>query len=218
MPEVEIHAELRTEFGKGPARRTRAAGRVPGIVYGHGAETKHITLPGHDLMLALKTQNALLRLEGLPGRATLALPKAIQRDPIKGFIEHVDLIAVRRGEKVTVEIPVRVTGEVFSGGLLDQQLVQLSVEAEATHLPDGVDLDVEGMEIGTVVHAKDIVLPEGTTLATEPEALILHVIAAPTAEQMAEGIGEAAEAEEGAVPAPVPSAEGEAAPGAGQGE
>jgi large subunit ribosomal protein L25 len=218
VPEVEIHAELRTEFGKGPARRTRAAGRVPGIVYGHGAETKHITLPGHDLMLALKTQNALLRLEGLPGRATLALPKAIQRDPIKGFIEHVDLIAVRRGEKVTVEIPVRVTGEVFSGGLLDQQLVQLSVEAEATHLPDGVDLDVEGMEIGTVVHAKDIVLPEGTTLATEPEALILHVIAAPTAEQMAEGIGEAAEAEEGAVPAPVPSAEGEAAPGAGQGE
>jgi large subunit ribosomal protein L25 len=217
VPEVEIHAELRTEFGKGPARRTRAAGRVPGIVYGHGAETKHITLPGHDLMLALKTQNALLRLEGLPGRATLALPKAIQRDPIKGFIEHVDLIAVRRGEKVTVEIPVRVTGEVFSGGLLDQQLVQLSVEAEATHLPDGVDLDVEGMEIGTVVHAKDIVLPEGTTLATEPEALILHVIAAPTAEQMAEGIGEAAEAEEGAVPAPVPSAEGEAAPGAGQG-
>jgi large subunit ribosomal protein L25 len=218
VPEVEIHAELRTEFGKGPARRTRAAGRVPGIVYGHGAETKHITLPGHDLMLALKTQNALLRLEGLPGRATLALPKAIQRDPIKGFIEHVDLIAVRRGEKVTVEIPVRVTGEVFSGGLLDQQLVQLSVEAEATHLPDGVDLDVEGMEIGTAVHAKDIVLPDGTTLATDPEALILHVIAAPTAEQMAEGIGEAAEAEEGEVPAPVPSAEGEAAPGAGQGE
>jgi large subunit ribosomal protein L25 len=220
VPEVEIHAELRTEFGKGPARRTRAAGRVPGIVYGHGAETKHITLPGHDLMLALKTQNALLRLEGLPGRATLALPKAIQRDPIKGFIEHVDLIAVRRGEKVTVEIPVRVTGEVFSGGLLDQQLVQISVEAEATHLPDGVDLDVEGMEVGTVVHAKDIVLPDGTTLATDPETLILHVTAAPTAEQMAGELGEAAEAEaeEGEVPARVPPAEGEAAGGAGQGE
>jgi large subunit ribosomal protein L25 len=218
VPEVEIHAELRTEFGKGPARRTRAAGRVPGIVYGHGAETKHITLPGHDLMLALKTPNALLRLEGLPGRASLALPKAIQRDPIKGFIEHVDLIAVRRGEKVTVDITVRVSGEVFSGGLLDQQLVQISVEAEATHLPDGVDIDVEGMEIGTAVHAKDIVLPEGTTLATDPEALILHVTAAPTAEQMAGEIGEAAEAEEGEVPARVPSAEGEAAPEAGQGE
>ena len=220
MPEVEIHAELRTEFGKGPARRTRRAGRVPGIVYGHGAETKHITLPGPDLMLALKTPNALLRLEGLPGRASLALPKAIQRDPIKGFIEHVDLIVVRRGEKVTVEIPVRVTGEVFSGGLLDQQLVQLSVEAEATHLPDGVDLDVEGREIGTAVHAKDIVLPEGATLATDPEALILHVIAAPTAEAIAEEIGEAAEAEaeEGEVPAPVPSAEGGAEAEAGQSE
>jgi large subunit ribosomal protein L25 len=218
VPEVEIHAELRTEFGKGPARRTRLAGRVPGIVYGHGAETKHITLPGHDLMLALKTPNALLRLEGLPGRASLALPKAVQRDPIKGFIEHVDLIAVRHGEKVTVEIPVRVSGEVFSGGLLDQQLVQISVEAEATHLPDGVDLDVEGMEIGTVVHAKDIVLPEGTTLATDPEALILHVTAAPTAEQMAGEIGEAVEAEEGEVPAPVPSAAGEAAAEAGQSE
>ena len=153
MPEVRIEAEPRTEFGKGASRRIRRAGRVPGVMYGHGAENRHFTLPEHDLMIALKTPNVLIRIEGL-GRATLALPKAVQRDAIKGDIEHVDLIEVRRGEKVTVEIPVRVSGNVFPGGLLNQQLVQIAVEAEATHLPDGVDVDVEGMEIGTAVHAR----------------------------------------------------------------
>jgi large subunit ribosomal protein L25 len=186
VPEVRIKAEPRTEFGKGPSRRIRRAGRVPGVMYGHGAESRHFTLPEHDLMIALKTPNVLIRLEGL-GRATLALPKAVQRDAIKGDIEHVDLIEVRSGEKVTVEIPIRVSGDVYSGGLLDQQLVQLSVEAEATHLPDGVDVDVEGMEIGTSVHAKDIALPSGTTLVTDPEALVLHV----TAQQVAD-LGESA--------------------------
>lgn len=213
MPEVRIEAELRTEFGKGAARRTRRAGRVPAVMYGHGAQARHLSLPEHDLMLALKTPNALLRIEGLPGRAGLALPKAVQRDPIKGAIEHVDLIEVRRGEKVTVEIPVRVTGEVFPGGLLDQQMVQIAVEAEATHLPDGIDVDVEGMEIGTSVHAKDLALPEGTTLQGEPEALVLHVLAAPTAQQieadLGEAVPEAAEAAE--VPAP-PAAPEPAAP------
>src|SRR5215831_7592482 len=121
-------------------------------------------------MLALKTPNDLLRIEGLPGRAGLALPKAVQRHPIKGVIEHVDLIEVRRGEKVTIEIPVRVSGEVFSGGLLNQQMVQVAVEAEATNIPSGVDVDVEGMEIGTAVHAKDLVLPEGATLQVDPDA------------------------------------------------
>ena len=192
MPEVRIEAELRTEFGKGAARRTRRAGRVPAVIYGHGAQARHLSLPEHELMLALKTPNALLRLEGLPGRSGLALPKAVQRDPIKGVIEHVDLIEVRRGEKVTVDIPVRVTGEVFSGGLLDQQLVQIAVEAEATHIPDGVDVDVEGMQIGAAVHAKDLALPEGTTLQVDPEALVLHVLAAPTAEQIEAELGEAA--------------------------
>jgi large subunit ribosomal protein L25 len=190
VPEVTIEAELRTEFGKGAARRTRRTGRVPGVVYGHGAETKHVTLPGHELMLALKTQNALIRLNGLKGGSTLALPKAIQRDAIKGFIEHVDLIEVRRGEKVTVEISIRTTGDVYPGGLLDQQLVQLAVEAEATNLPDGIDVDVTGMEIGTSVHARDLVLPTGTSLVTDPEALVLHVLAAPTAEQIEAEIGE----------------------------
>ena len=192
MPEVRIEAELRNEFGKGAARRTRRAGRVPAVIYGHGAEARHLSLPEHELMLALKTPNALLRIEGLPGRSGLALPKAVQRHPIKGVIEHVDLIEVRRGEKVTVVIPVRVSGEVFSGGLLDQQLVQVAVEAEATNIPTGVDVNVEGMEIGAAVHAKDLALPEGATLQVDPDALVLHVLAAPTAEQIEAELGEAA--------------------------
>jgi large subunit ribosomal protein L25 len=202
VPEVRIQAEPRTEFGKGAARRTRRAGRIPAVIYGHGAEARHLSLPEHELMLALKTPNVLIRLEGL-GKAGLALPKAVQRDPLKGSIEHVDLIEVRRGEKVTVEIPVRVTGDVFSGGLLDQQLVTIAIEAEATHIPDGVDVDVAGMETGTAVHAKDLVLPGGTTLVTDPEALVLHVVE-PAAEVAAEA---AAEGEE--VPAPVEPAEAE---------
>jgi large subunit ribosomal protein L25 len=197
VPEVRIKAEPRTEFGKGAARRTRRAGRVPAVIYGHGSPARHLSLPEHELMLALKTPNALFRLEGL-GRAGLALPKAVQRDPIRGVIEHVDLIEVRRGEKVTVDIPVRVTGEVFSGGLLDQQMIQIAVEAEATNIPQGIEVDVEGMEIGTAVHAKDLALPEGTTLQVDPEALVLHVLAAPTAEQIEADLGEAApEAPEG---------------------
>ena len=209
MPEVRIAAELRTEFGKGAARRTRRAGRVPAVIYGHGAEVRHLSLPGHELMLALKTPNALIRLEGLPGRAGLALPKAVQRDPLRGFIEHVDLIEVRRGEKVTVEIPIRVTGEVFPGGMLDQQLVQIPVEAEATHLPDGIDVDVTGMEVGTALHAKDLALPEGSTLQVDPETLVLHVLAERTQEQVEAELGEAAPeaAEEAEVPEPVAPAE-----------
>jgi large subunit ribosomal protein L25 len=202
VPEVRIEAEPRTEFGKGPSRSIRRAGRVPAVMYGHGAENRHFSLPEHDLMIALKTPNALIRLEGL-GRATLALPKAVQRDAIKGDIEHVDLIEVRSGEKVIVEIPVRVSGDVFSGGLLDQQLVQIAVEAEATHLPDGVDVDVEGMEVGTAVHARDIALPEGATLVTDPDALVLHVKTQQTAD-LGESATEAT-AEAAAVPAPVES-------------
>jgi large subunit ribosomal protein L25 len=191
VPEVRIKAEPRTEFGKGAARAARREGRVPGVIYGHGAENRHFTLPEHELMIALKTPNVLIRVEGL-GKATLALPKAVQRHAIKGAVEHVDLIEVRSGEKVTVEIPVRVRGEVFSGGLLDQQLVQITVEAEATHLPDGVDIDVEGMEVGTAVHAKDIALPSGTTLVIDGDALVLHVLAAPTAEEIEADLGETA--------------------------
>ena len=204
MPEVRIEAEPRTEFGKGASRRTRRAGRVPAVMYGHGADNRHFSLPEHDLMIALKTPNVLIRLEGL-GTAMLALPKAVQRSAIKGEVEHVDLIEVRSGETVTVEIPVRVSGNVFPGGLLDQQLVQIAVEAEATHLPNGVDVDVEGMEVGTSGHASDIALPDGTTLVSDPEALVLHVIGAPTVD-----LGETEAAEGEAAEGEVPEAPGAA--------
>jgi large subunit ribosomal protein L25 len=196
VSEVRIAAEPRTEFGKGPARRARRAGKVPAVLYGHGTDPKHITLPGHELMLALKTPNVLLRVEGLGDGAELALPKDVQRDPLKGFLEHVDLLVVKRGEKVTVEVPVQVTGEIAPGGMLDQQLVQIALEAEATHLPGAVEVDVEGLEIGTQVLAKDLKLPAGATLGADEEALVLHVVAAPTAEQI-----EAATTGEGEAPA-----------------
>jgi large subunit ribosomal protein L25 len=131
----------------------------------------------------------LIRIDGLEGGSELALPKAVQRDPIQGTVEHVDLILVRSGEKVTVEIPINVTGEVAPDGMLDQQLVQISLEAEATNIPPGVDVDVEGMAIGAAVHASDLELPQGSTLAVDPDILVLHVVAAPTAEQMEAGLG-----------------------------
>ena len=205
MPEVHIAAETRTEFGKGAARRTRSAGRVPAVLYGHGTETRHLSLPGHELMLALKTPNVLLYLDGLKNGSEIALPKAVQRDPIKNVIEHVDLILVRRGEKVTVEVPIRVTGDIAPDGMLDQQLVQIAVEAEATSIPQGIDVDVDGMEIGTAVHAGDLTLPRGVTLQVDPETLVLHVVAQPTAEEpqaaeaaeIPEAVAEAAAADDG---------------------
>jgi large subunit ribosomal protein L25 len=204
VPEVRIAAEPRTEFGKGAARRTRRDGRVPAIIYGHGTDTRHITLPGHELMMALKTANVLIRVDGLPGGNQLALPKAIQRDPIRGSVQHVDLIMVRHGEKVTVEVPVQVTGDVFAGGLLDQQLIQIAVEAEATNIPQAFEVNVEGMEVGTAVHAGQLTLPAGVTLAVDPDTLVLHVLAAITAEQLEADLGEtpAAEAAEEVPPSP----------------
>ncbi len=189
MPEVRIDAQPRTEFGKGPARRTRSAGRVPAVLYGHHAEPRHLTLPGHDVLLALRTANVLIRLEGLPGGAELALPKAVQRDPIKGYVEHVDLLLVRRGEKVTVDVPLTLVGEIGPDGLLDQQLVQISVEAEATNIPPGIEVSIAGMRIGDSVHAGDLTLPRGVSLAVEPETLVVHVLAAPTAEQLEADLG-----------------------------
>jgi large subunit ribosomal protein L25 len=198
-----IDAEPRTEFGKGPSRRTRRDGRVPAVLYGHNTEPRHVTLPGHEVLLALRTANVLIRLEGLPGGAQLALPKAIQRDPIKGSVEHVDLIMVRQGEKVTVEIPLTLTGDIGPDGLLDQQLIQIPLEADATHIPPGIEISVEGMVVGDAVHAGDLKLPQGVTLAVEPDILVLHVIAAPTAEQMEAELDQeaAAPAETAAIPA-----------------
>jgi large subunit ribosomal protein L25 len=203
--EVKIAAETRDEFGKGAARRSRREGKVPAVLYGHGTETRHLNLPGHALMLALKTPNALLRLEGLKNGSEIALPKAVQRNAVKGSIEHVDLILVRRGEKVTVEVPIRVSGDIAPGdGMLDQQLVQISVEADATNIPQGIDVDVEGLDIGQAVHASDLKLPEGVTLAVEPETLVLHVIA----QQGGEEEPEAAEGAAADVPESVDSAAG----------
>ncbi|MBN6051199.1 50S ribosomal protein L25/general stress protein Ctc [Nonomuraea sp. RK-328] len=195
MSEVRIAAESRTTFGKGAARKIRRADKVPAVLYGHGIEPKHLTLPGHEVLLALRTPNVLIRLQG-DGVDELALPKGVQRDPIKGFVEHVDLLLVKRGEKVTVEIPVTTVGDVNSEGLLDQQMTSVAVEAEATHIPTGVEVDVEGMEVGTSVTAGELKLPKGATLAADPEAVILQVSAKPTEapaeEEAAEG--EAAEA------------------------
>jgi large subunit ribosomal protein L25 len=211
VPEVKIAAETRSEFGKGAARRIRRQGRVPAVLYGHGNQTRHLTLPGHDMMLALKTPNVLLRLEGLKNGSEIALPKAVQRDPLKGFLEHVDLILVRRGEKVTVEVPLRVSGEIAPGdGMLNQLLVQIPVEADATNIPQGIDVDVEGMEIGQVVHAGDLRLPRGVSLQVEPDTLVLHVIAQQAAEPEA-GEEEAAEGAPEAVARPTDGGEGEQA-------
>ncbi|WP_306185908.1 MULTISPECIES: 50S ribosomal protein L25/general stress protein Ctc [unclassified Streptomyces] len=196
MSEVKLAAETRTEFGKGAARRIRRDDKVPGVLYGHGSEPLHLTLPGHDLLMALRTPNVLISLD-IDGKTNeLAIPKAVQRDPLKGFLEHVDLLLVKRGEKVTVEIPVQTEGELAPGGnLLEHVLAALPVEAEATHIPEAVTVSVEGLEAGASIHAKDITLPSGVTLAVEEDAVVLQVLQA-QAEEAAEG-GEA-EGEEAA--------------------
>lgn len=204
MSEVRIATEPRTEFGKGAARRIRRAERVPAVLYGHGRDTRHFTLPGHELMMALKTPNVLLRLGGLDRGETLAIPKQVQRDPIKGFLEHVDLLLVRRGEKVQVDVPLTVVGAVAPGGMLSQQEVQVQVEAEATNIPGEIEVDVADMEVGDSVHASDLRLPQGTQLVADPEALILHVMASQTAEEVE---AELAEAEAGAGVEREPSAD-----------
>ncbi|MFJ7078381.1 50S ribosomal protein L25/general stress protein Ctc [Streptomyces sp. NPDC098781] len=187
MSEVKISAETRTEFGKGAARRIRRDSKVPGVLYGHGSDPLHLTLPGHDLLLALRTPNVLIALD-IDGKTNeLAIPKSVQRDPLKGFLEHVDLLLVKRGEKVTVEIPVHAEGELAAGGnLLEHVLNALPVEAEATHIPEAVTVSVEGLEAGASILAKDITLPKGTTLAVEEDAVVLQVLAA-QAEEAPEG-------------------------------
>lgn len=192
MSEVRIAAEQRTQFGKGPSRAIRRADKVPAVLYGHGTDPQHLTLPGHEVLLALRTPNVLIHVVG-DGVDELALPKGVQRDPIRGFIEHVDLLLVKRGEKVTVEIPVTTVGDVASDGNLDQHVVQVSVEAEATHIPTGVEVDVEGLAVGTSIYARDLVLPKGTTLIADEDQLILMVSAKPTSPAEGEAAAAAAE-------------------------
>jgi large subunit ribosomal protein L25 len=176
VSEVKLTAENRTEFGKGAARRLRRENKVPAVLYGHGTEPVHVALPGHATMLALKNSNALLALD-LGGRTQLALPKDVQRDPVRNVIEHVDLVVVRRGEKVTVEVPLHVTGSPVGDALATSELNTLSLEVEATAIPGSVEVSVAGAEAGTQILAGQIELPAGATLAGDPEAVAVVVAA-----------------------------------------
>src|SRR4051812_46774812 len=174
MSETTLVAQTRTEFGKGAARRTRRAHQIPAVLYGHGTDPVHVALPGHDTMLALKHANALFSIE-LEGKAQLAIAKDVQRDPVKNVIEHVDFLIVRKGEKVSVDVQVHVVGESAPGTIhvVDQQT--LALEAEATSLPEAVEVSVEGLEAGSVVRAGDITLPGTATLAGDPEAIVVAI-------------------------------------------
>ena len=195
MPEVKIQAEPRTEFGKGAARRIRRDHKIPAVLYGHGSDPVHITLPGHDLMLALKTANALLSVE-FEGNSQLALPKAVQRDPIRGNIEHADLILVRRGEKVTVEVAVHLVGEAAPETLVVTEHATIAIEAEATNIPNSIEISLDGLGVGSQILAKDLVLPEGSSLQLDEDVLVVNITAAQTAEELEAELAEA-EAEAG---------------------
>jgi large subunit ribosomal protein L25 len=220
----KITAEKRTEFGKGAARRIRRDHKIPAVVYGHGNDPIHLTLPGHDTMMALKHggSNALLELD-IDGKTQLALTKQVQVDPIRRVLEHVDFVAVRRGEKVTVDVPIHVTGDAAPETLVVTEHATVQVEAEATNIPERIEVSVEGAAIGTQIHASDLVLPEGTTLLTDPESLVVNVTQQQTAEQLESELAEAEadagivheesdEAAEDAAPAEGDADEGGAAP------
>ncbi|MGK5442326.1 50S ribosomal protein L25/general stress protein Ctc [Micromonospora sp. URMC 105] len=220
MSEVKISAEPRTEFGKGGARRTRRAGKVPAVLYGHGEKPKHIALPAREFAAAIRKggANQLFAIEVSDGTQALALPKAIQRDPIKDTFEHVDLILVRRGEKVTVDVPVQLTGEAARDTLIVHDHDTLSVTADATKVPDHLEASIEGLEAGSQVTAADVQLPAGVELAADAEQTVASVTAAPTAEQLEATLPEvetpeeeaaeaATEAEEAPVGSEVPAAE-----------
>ncbi len=215
MSEIRLSAEPRTEFGKGGARRTRRAGKIPAVIYGHGADPRHVSLPAREFTNAVRHggANVLLTLD-LDGETQLAIPKAIQRHALKGTFDHVDLLAVRSGEKVSVDVPVVTVGDVVSGALLQHEATTVTVEAEATHLPSSIEVNVEGLEIGTQITAGRLSLPRGVSLATDPEHVLVLIAEAPTAEAM-EADTERAAAELGVVedrPTAEAAAAGEGAP------
>ncbi|HEY5555000.1 MAG TPA: 50S ribosomal protein L25/general stress protein Ctc [Cellulomonas sp.] len=179
MSEVKLVATTRTDFGKGAARRTRRAGRIPAVLYGHGSDPLHVSLPGHETFLALKQANALFAIE-IDGNTTLAITKDVQREPVKNVIEHVDLLIVTKGEKVDVEIPVVVVGESYPGTIHIVELQTLELEAEATNLPRRVEVSIEGLVAGDLITAGAIALPAGATLITDPEAVVLTISAPQT--------------------------------------
>jgi len=219
----KITAQSRTEFGKGAARRIRREDQVPAVLYGHGNDPIHITLPGHDTMLALKHggSNALLEID-LEGKTLLGLTKQVQIDPITRHIEHVDFVAVRKGEKVTVDIDVHLVGDAAPDTLVVVENNRISVEAEATHIPEYIEVSIEGLPIGTQIHASDLTLPEGSRLLTDGEILVVNITNAPTEEEI-EAELEEAEAEAGIErdeheETEEEAAEGESAEGAEGGE
>ncbi len=185
MAEINISAVSRTEFGKGAARRARRAGLVPAVLYGHGTDPVHVSLPGHDTLLALRAANALLSITIDGDTAQLALPKQVQRNPVRGTVEHVDLVIVKRGEKVTVEVPLHLIGDEHRPDRvvnMDQQTILL--EVLATNIPAAIEIDVSALEVGDSIAAQDLNLPEGAVFPGEPDDLILSISAAKTQEQI----------------------------------
>jgi large subunit ribosomal protein L25 len=172
---TKLAAEVRTKFGKGAARKLRAADKIPAVIYGHGTEPQHVSLPGHETMLLVRTANAVVDLD-IEGAAQLALVKDVQRDPVRQIIEHIDLVVLRRGEKVTVDVPVVITGESFSGTIHVQDLNTVSLLVLATDIPEHVTVDVEGLEDGTQIVASQLTLPEGAELETDADALVVQIV------------------------------------------
>jgi large subunit ribosomal protein L25 len=189
--DTKVHAELRENFGKGFARRLRAAGKIPAVIYGHGTEPVHVALPGHQVSLIIRRANAVLELEidGMGDQLTLV--KDIQKDPVHQIIEHIDLLVVKKGEKVAIDIPIVVTGESASGTIVNLDATTLSIEAEATHIPQSIEVSVEGLEDGAHITAADVVLPKGSSLLTEADVLVV-AISTPAAEETDEAAAEAA--------------------------
>ena len=205
----KLVAEVRDQFGKGAARKIRAAGKIPAVIYGHGTEPQHVTLPGHEVSLILRKANAVLDLD-IAGKSQLALVKDVQKDPVRQIIEHVDLIVVRKGEKVTVDVPVHVEGESFSGTIVALDAATVTIEAEATHIPERIVVNVEGAQEGTHITAADLELPAGATLVSDPETLVV-AITLPAKVDLGEAAEAAEGAEEAAAEAPAEEAAAEAA-------
>jgi large subunit ribosomal protein L25 len=197
----KLTAEPRTSFGKGAARKIRATGKIPAVIYGHGTDPQHVTLPSHEVGLILRKANAVLDLD-INGKSQLALVKDVQKDPVKQIIEHLDLVVIRKGEKVTVDVPVHLEGEAESGTQVLQDATTLSVETEATNIPERFIVNIEGLGEGTHITAADVELPAGTTLVSDPETLVVGISGAAavdlgeseTEEEAAESIAEAEEA------------------------
>ena len=185
MAEARIDADVRTEFGKGAARRTRRAGRIPAVLYGHGTDPQHLSLPSLEFARVVREQgrNAVLTLS-IAGKPQLALTKTVVTHPIRPYIEHVDLVVISRGEKVVVEVQIVITGEAAVDTLVNQELNTIEVEADVSNIPEQIEVSVEGLTPGTLIHASDVPLPEGTTLRTDADILVVNVVAAPTAAQV----------------------------------